>query len=89
MAYQTLRIDQVTVAAAGFKGPEGVVVDRDGNVYGGGADGIIRKLSPDGRVTSSPAPAAGRLEWRLIAKAISSSAMSARPPCSRSRRVEK
>ena len=51
MAYQQLNVDQVTVAAIGFKGPEGVVVDRDGNVYGGGTDGVIRKLSPEGRVT--------------------------------------
>jgi len=51
MAYQEANVNQVTVAAAGFKGPEGVVVDREGNVYGGGADGVIRKLSPDGQVT--------------------------------------
>jgi gluconolactonase len=51
MAYQQLNVDQVSVAAPGFKGPEGVVVDREGNVYGGGADGVIRKLSPDGKVS--------------------------------------
>jgi len=51
MAYQQLSLDQVTTAATGFKGPEGVSVDRDGNVYGGGADGGIRKLAPDGTVT--------------------------------------
>ncbi len=51
MAYQQLSLDQVTVAATGFKGPEGVTVDRDGNLYGGGTDGVIRKLSPDGKVT--------------------------------------
>jgi sugar lactone lactonase YvrE len=51
MAYQQLSVMQVTVAATGFKGPEGVVVDRDGNVYGGGTDGVVRKLAPDGRVT--------------------------------------
>ncbi|MGE0827450.1 MAG: SMP-30/gluconolactonase/LRE family protein [Candidatus Binatia bacterium] len=51
MTYQQLRVDQVTVAATGFKGPEGVTVDREGNVYGGGTDGVIRKLSPDGKVT--------------------------------------
>jgi len=51
MAYQALSIDEVTVAATGFKGPEGVVVDSEGNVYGGGTDGVIRRLSPDGRVT--------------------------------------
>ncbi len=51
MAYQQLTLDQVTVAATGFKGPEGVTVDREGNVYGGGTDGVIRKLSPDGKVS--------------------------------------
>jgi gluconolactonase len=51
MAYQQLSLDQVTVAATGFKGPEGVTVDRDGNLYGGGTDGVIRKLSLDGKVT--------------------------------------
>src|SRR5262245_7858106 len=51
MAYQQLSLDRVTIAATGFKGPEGVTVDREGNVYGGGSDGVIRKLSPDGKVT--------------------------------------
>src|SRR4030095_9352291 len=51
MAYQKLSLDQVTVAATGFKGAEGVTVDRDGNLYGGGGDGVIRKLSPDGEMT--------------------------------------
>lgn len=51
MAYQQLNLDQITVAATGFKGPEGVTVDREGNVYGGGTDGVIRKLSPDGKIT--------------------------------------
>jgi len=51
MTYQQLTLDHVVTAATGFKGPEGVTVDRDGNVYGGGTDGVIRKLSPDGKVT--------------------------------------
>ena len=51
MAYQQISLGQVAIAATGFKGPEGVTVDRDGNVYGGGTDGGIRKLSPDGKVT--------------------------------------
>jgi len=51
MAYQQLSLDHVVTAATGFKGPEGVTVDRDGNVYGGGTDGVIRKLSPDGKVS--------------------------------------
>jgi gluconolactonase len=51
MTYQELNVGQVTIAAPGFKGPEGVVVDREGNVYGGGTDGVVRKLSPYGRVS--------------------------------------
>ena len=51
MIYQQLRLEQVAVAATGFKGPEGVTVDGEGNVYGGGTDGVIRKLSPDGQVS--------------------------------------
>jgi ribose transport system permease protein len=51
MVYQQLSLDQVMTVATGFKGPEGVTVDREGNVYGGGTDGVIRKLSPDGTVT--------------------------------------
>lgn len=51
MSYRQFSLDQVTSAGTGFHGPEGVVVDRDGNVYGGGLDGVIRKLSPDGRVS--------------------------------------
>ena len=51
MTYQQLSLDHVTIAATGLKGPEGVTVDREGNVYGGGSDGVIRKLSPDGKVT--------------------------------------
>jgi gluconolactonase len=51
MAYQPLSLEQVTIAATGFKGPEGVTVDREGNVYGGGTDGVIRKLSPEGKIT--------------------------------------
>jgi gluconolactonase len=37
--------------AAGIGGPEGVAVDRAGNVYGGGRDGIVRRLSPDGSLS--------------------------------------
>lgn len=45
MAYQRLSLDHVVTVATGFKGPKGVTVDREGNVYGGGTDGVIRKLS--------------------------------------------
>jgi hypothetical protein len=61
VAYQQLTLDHVVTAATGFKGPEGVTVDREGNIYGGGTDGVIRKLSPDGTVTEF-ARAGGRPE---------------------------
>jgi len=44
-------MDQVEIFGSGLKGPEGVTFDREGNAYGGGEDGIIRKVTPDGRVT--------------------------------------
>jgi sugar lactone lactonase YvrE len=37
--------------ALGIRGPEGVAVDRDGAIYGGGNDGIVRRISPDGELT--------------------------------------
>lgn len=37
--------------APGINGPEGVAVDREGRVYGGGADGVVRRLELDGTLT--------------------------------------
>jgi sugar lactone lactonase YvrE len=45
----------------GVNGPEGVAVDRDGNVYGGGADGVIRRLAPDGAVSAFAKVSDGQL----------------------------
>ena len=50
MQYETIGLDRVEIAATGFRGAEGVVVDREGAVYAGGSDGVIRKLTPDGRM---------------------------------------
>ena len=49
--YSRIPLDDVAVVGEGFHGPEGLAVDRAGNVYGGGEDGVIRRLSPDGRLT--------------------------------------
>jgi sugar lactone lactonase YvrE len=46
-----LKLDEVSIAGTGFDGAESVVVDDVGVVYGGGKDGVIRGLAPDGRVT--------------------------------------
>jgi sugar lactone lactonase YvrE len=47
--------------ALGIRGPEGVAVDRDGNVYGGGADGVVRRLSNDGAVSEFATVSDGQL----------------------------
>ena len=84
MPYQQLSPDQVETAATGFKGPEGVVVDRAGNVYGGGTDGVIRKLAPDGTVTEyARAPVAGQPGWHSTNRAISLCVTLARLRCSK------
>lgn len=47
--------------APGINGPEGVAIDRDDNVYGGGADGVIRRLAPDGTLSELARVSAGQL----------------------------
>lgn len=44
-------MEQVTLFGSGLKGPEGVSFDRAGIAYGGGEDGWIRKITPDGQVS--------------------------------------
>lgn len=45
-----IAIENVEVFGAGVIHAEGVVVDRDGNVWGGGRNGKVYKVSPDGVV---------------------------------------
>lgn len=47
--------------APGIDGPEGVAVDRAGNVYGGDAHGVIRRLSPHGTLTELAKVSDGQL----------------------------
>jgi gluconolactonase len=47
--------------ASGINGPEGVAVDRDGAIYGGGNDGVVRRLSPDGELTPFATVSDGQL----------------------------
>jgi len=49
MAVYTL--DMVEIFGKGVLKSEGVVVDKEGNVYGGGRNGIIYKVSPEGQVS--------------------------------------
>jgi len=51
MAWETIGLERVDIAGTGFKGAEGIVVDREGSIYGGGSDGVVRKRTPDGRMT--------------------------------------
>lgn len=46
----TYSVDQVEIFGQGVLQAEGVVIDKDGYVYGGGRNGIMYKVSPDGKV---------------------------------------
>src|SRR5712691_1479748 len=44
-------LDAVEIFGKGVLKAEGVVVDKEGNVYGGGRNGVIYKVSPEGNVS--------------------------------------
>jgi len=44
-------LEAVEIFGKGVMKAEGVVIDKDGNVYGGGRNGIIYRVSPDGKVS--------------------------------------
>src|SRR5258708_39997604 len=44
-------VSAVEVFGRGVLKAEGVVVDKDNNVYGGGRNGIMYKVTPDGKVS--------------------------------------
>lgn len=46
----TYGVDKVEIFGQGVLQAEGVVIDKDGYVYGGGRNGIMYKVSPDGKV---------------------------------------
>ncbi|MGA2410194.1 MAG: SMP-30/gluconolactonase/LRE family protein [Candidatus Binataceae bacterium] len=47
----TFSVDSVEIFGRGVLKAEGVVIDKDNNVYGGGRNGIIYKADPEGKVT--------------------------------------
>jgi gluconolactonase len=47
----TLSVQEIEVFGRGVLKAEGVVIDKHNNVYGGGRNGIIYRVTPDGRVT--------------------------------------
>ncbi|MBI3949596.1 MAG: SMP-30/gluconolactonase/LRE family protein [Acidobacteria bacterium] len=47
----TYSVDSIEIFGQGVFQAESVVVDKEGNVYGGGRDGVIYKVSPEGAVT--------------------------------------
>ena len=48
---RAIALRDVEVIGAGLRGPEGIAVHRDGSLYGGGNDGVIRRVAADGTVT--------------------------------------
>jgi len=46
----TIAIESVEIFGAGVSEAEGVVIDKEGNAWGGGRNGKVYKVSPDGKV---------------------------------------
>jgi len=46
----TIATDQVEIFGKGVLQSEGVVIDKEGNAWGGGRNGKVYKVSPDGKV---------------------------------------
>jgi len=49
-AMATYSVDQIEVFGRGVLKAEGVVIDKSNNVYGGGRNGVIYQVTPDGKV---------------------------------------
>jgi sugar lactone lactonase YvrE len=49
MEYGQIPSERVAIAGRGFNGPEAVAFDQEGNLYGGGQDGVIYRMAPSGR----------------------------------------
>src|SRR3984957_20955858 len=47
----TYSVDMVEFFGKGVLKSEGVVVDKENNVYGGGRKGVMYKVTPDGKVS--------------------------------------
>jgi len=47
----TYSVEQVEIFGTGVLKAEGVVIDKENNVYGGGRNGIIYKVNPEGKVS--------------------------------------
>lgn len=47
----TYLVDAVEIFGRGVLKSEGIVVDKENNVYGGGRNAIMYKVSPDGKVS--------------------------------------
>src|SRR5689334_3574424 len=47
----TIPVSDVEIFGRGVLKAEGVVVDKDNNVYGGGRNGIMYKVDPSGKVS--------------------------------------
>src|ERR1700731_3621775 len=57
----TLSVDAVEIFGKGVLKSEGVVIDKENNVYGGGRNGVIYKVSPDGKVNELATLPAGSI----------------------------
>lgn len=57
----TYSVDAVEIFGQGVLEAEGVVIDKEGNAYGGGRNGVIYKVSPEGKVSQLTTLPAGSI----------------------------
>src|SRR5579863_6875214 len=57
----TFPVSAVEVFGRGVMKAEGVVVDKDHNVYGGGRNGVMYKVTPDGKASELATLPAGSI----------------------------
>jgi gluconolactonase len=57
----TFPVEMVQIFGRGVLKAEGVVVDKDNNVYGGGRNGVMYKVTPDGKVSELTTLPAGSI----------------------------
>jgi hypothetical protein len=57
----TFPVSAVEVFGRGVLKAEGVVVDKENNVYGGGRNGVMYKVTPDGKVSELATLPAGSI----------------------------
>ena len=81
----TIPVSAVEVFGRGVLKAEGVVVDKENNVYGGGRNGVMYKVTPEGKVSELATLPAGSMAGSPPCL-MSPSKAARSPSCARSAR---